>query len=32
MFLQVQASHGCLYIPYDGEELSFKDYEVLVIH
>ncbi|PBC29177.1 natterin-3-like [Apis cerana] len=29
---KVQASHGCLYIPFDGEELSFKDYEVLVIH
>ncbi|XP_012263528.1 natterin-3-like isoform X2 [Athalia rosae] len=29
---KVQASHGCLYIPYDGEELSFKDYEVLVLH
>ncbi|XP_014475327.1 PREDICTED: natterin-3-like [Dinoponera quadriceps] len=29
---KVQPSHGCLYIPYDGEELSFKDYEVLVSH
>ncbi|XP_003703042.1 natterin-3 [Megachile rotundata] len=29
---KIQPSHGCLYIPYDGEELSFKDYEVLVIH
>ncbi|XP_020292377.1 natterin-3-like [Pseudomyrmex gracilis] len=29
---KVQQSHGCLYIPFDGEELSFKDYEVLVIH
>ncbi|XP_071565120.1 uncharacterized protein [Temnothorax nylanderi] len=29
---KVQPSHGCLYIPFDGEELSFKDYEVLVIH
>ncbi|KOX67602.1 hypothetical protein WN51_08704, partial [Melipona quadrifasciata] len=27
---KVQPSHGCLYIPFDGEELSFKDYEVLV--
>ncbi|XP_066600369.1 natterin-3-like [Prorops nasuta] len=27
---KVQQSHGCLYIPFDGEELSFKDYEVLV--
>nr|XP_012222333.1 PREDICTED: uncharacterized protein LOC105672167 [Linepithema humile] len=29
---KVQRSHGCLYIPFDGEELSFKDYEVLVMH
>ncbi|XP_068992532.1 uncharacterized protein [Neodiprion pinetum] len=29
---KVQASHGCLYIPFDGEELSFTDYEVLVLH
>ncbi|XP_015117986.1 natterin-3 [Diachasma alloeum] len=29
---KIQASHGCLYIPYDGEELSFRDYEVLVYH
>ncbi|XP_001603900.1 natterin-3 isoform X2 [Nasonia vitripennis] len=29
---KVQQSHGCLYIPFDGEELSFKDYEVLVLH
>ncbi|XP_012286337.1 uncharacterized protein LOC105702941 [Orussus abietinus] len=29
---KVQVSHGCLYIPFDGEELSFKDYEVLVLH
>ncbi|XP_018346986.1 PREDICTED: uncharacterized protein LOC108751364 [Trachymyrmex septentrionalis] len=29
---KVQPSHGCLYIPYEGEELSFKDYEVLVVH
>ncbi|XP_011502119.1 PREDICTED: natterin-3-like isoform X2 [Ceratosolen solmsi marchali] len=29
---KVQQSHGCLYIPFDGEELSFKDYEVLVMH
>ncbi|XP_043492095.1 natterin-3-like [Polistes fuscatus] len=28
---KVQPSHGCLYIPFDGEELSFKDYEVLTI-
>ncbi|XP_024943927.1 uncharacterized protein LOC107270855 [Cephus cinctus] len=29
---KIQASHGCLYIPFDGEELSFTDYEVLVAH
>ncbi|XP_043265722.1 uncharacterized protein LOC122405220 [Colletes gigas] len=29
---KVQPSHGCLYIPFDGEELSFKDYEVLVLN
>ncbi|XP_017758622.1 PREDICTED: uncharacterized protein LOC108549643 [Eufriesea mexicana] len=29
---KVQPSHGCLYIPFNGEELSFRDYEVLVIH
>ncbi|XP_011300355.1 natterin-3-like [Fopius arisanus] len=29
---KVQASHGCIYIPYDGQELSFRDYEVLVNH
>ncbi|XP_036147284.1 uncharacterized protein LOC105833177 [Monomorium pharaonis] len=29
---KIQPSHGCLYIPFDGEELSFKDYEVLVVH
>ncbi|XP_070150138.1 natterin-3 [Polyergus mexicanus] len=29
---KIQQSHGCLYIPFDGEELSFKDYEVLVMH
>ncbi|XP_031845112.1 natterin-4 [Nomia melanderi] len=29
---KVQQSHGCLYIPFDGEELSFKDYEVLVLN
>ncbi|KAK9887116.1 hypothetical protein WA026_020563 [Henosepilachna vigintioctopunctata] len=27
---KVQPSHGCLYIPYGGKELSFKDYEILV--
>ncbi|XP_026666845.1 uncharacterized protein LOC108633130 [Ceratina calcarata] len=29
---KVQPSHGCLYIPFDGQELSFRDYEVLVMH
>ncbi|XP_043478942.1 natterin-3-like [Leptopilina heterotoma] len=29
---KVQGSHGVLYIPFDGEELSFNDYEVLVLH
>lgn len=28
---KVQASHGCLYIPFDGEELRFDEYEVLVL-
>lgn len=28
---KVQASHGCLYIPFNGEELSFQEYEVLVL-
>lgn len=28
---KVQASHGCLYIPFNGEELSFAEYEVLVL-
>lgn len=26
---KVHPSHGCLYIPYSGKEVSFKDYEVL---
>ncbi|XP_076297044.1 uncharacterized protein LOC143217130 [Lasioglossum baleicum] len=29
---KVQPSHNCLYIAFDGEELSFKDYEVLVLN
>lgn len=29
---KVHPGHGCLYIPFDGEELSFTDYEVLVLH
>ncbi|XP_033336870.1 natterin-4 [Megalopta genalis] len=28
---KIQPSHNCLYIPFDGEELSFRDYEVLVV-
>lgn len=28
---KVQASHGCLYIPFNGEEISFSEYEVLVL-
>lgn len=27
---KVQASHGCLYIPYDGQEIKVFEYEVLV--
>lgn len=27
---KVQPSHGCCYIPYGGEELSFSNYEVFV--
>lgn len=26
---KVHQTHGCLYIPYGGQELSFKEYEVL---
>ncbi|KAF7384490.1 hypothetical protein HZH68_014102 [Vespula germanica] len=26
----VQRSHGVLYIPYDGQEIPFRQYEVLV--
>ena len=26
---KVHPSHGCLYIPYGGKEMPFKDYEVL---
>lgn len=28
---KVQPSHGCLYIPFDGEEVSVPEYEVLVV-
>lgn len=27
---KVQPSHGCCYIPYGGEELAYKDYEIYV--
>lgn len=27
---KLHPSHGCVYIPYDGKEMPFKDYEVLV--
>lgn len=27
---KVHPSHGCLYIPFDGQEVSIRDYEVLV--
>jgi len=29
---KIQPSHGCLYIPYGGEELKFFEYEVLVLN
>ncbi|XP_073972580.1 natterin-3-like isoform X2 [Rhodnius prolixus] len=28
---KVHPSHGCLYVPFDGRELSFPTYEVLVL-
>ncbi|KAF5305390.1 hypothetical protein FQA39_LY09219 [Lamprigera yunnana] len=28
---KVHPSHGCLYIPYGGNEISYKNYEVLVL-
>lgn len=28
---KVQPSHECLYIPFNGEEICVKDYEVLVL-
>ena len=27
---KIQRSHGVLYVPFDGREVPFKDYEVLV--
>lgn len=28
---KVQPSHGCCYIPYGGEELAYKEFEILVV-
>ncbi|XP_011206592.2 C3 and PZP-like alpha-2-macroglobulin domain-containing protein 8 [Bactrocera dorsalis] len=28
---KVQPSHGCCYIPYGGEELAYKEFEVFVV-
>lgn len=28
---KVQASHGCLYIPFNGEEVALTEYEVLAM-
>lgn len=28
---KVQPSHGCCYIPYGGEELAYREYELLVL-
>lgn len=28
---KVQPSHGCLYFPFNGQEISVKEYEVLVL-
>lgn len=28
---KIQPSHGCLYIPFNEQELSFTEYEVLVL-
>lgn len=28
---KVHPSHGCLYIPYNGKEVPYKEYEVLVM-
>lgn len=27
---KIQPSHGCLYIPFNGDEISVREYEVLV--
>ena len=28
---KVHPSHGCCYIPYDSQEMSFSDYEILIL-
>lgn len=28
---KIHPTHGCLYIPFDGEEISVSEYEVLVL-
>lgn len=28
---KIHPTHGCLYIPFDGEEISVNEYEVLVL-
>lgn len=28
---QVHRTHGVLYVPYEGREIPFRDYEVLVL-
>uniref|UniRef100_A0A1B6LS60 Uncharacterized protein n=1 Tax=Graphocephala atropunctata TaxID=36148 RepID=A0A1B6LS60_9HEMI len=29
---KIQPSHGCLYIPYGGHEIKYKEYEVLILN
>lgn len=29
---KVHCSHGCLYVPFDGQEVTVREYEVLVEH
>lgn len=31
IYFQVHPSHNCLYIPFDGEEVSIEEYEVAVL-
>lgn len=28
---KLQVSHGCLYIPFNGEEVALTEYEVLIV-